>query len=239
MASSHLIADYANCSIYRTLLEIADNGGVLTALGVSGGNSTHYISVFIDDRQQPLVDDFLCASPLSYGNMGMGINLPFRSYLKVEIKDRVPSATPRFWAAYVLSNTEFMRDEVSSQEIQGIEYMYQSAIFETPKGKFWVQSSKGGKKISTVTLYRDSFLKGQAIAGKVELKTWEGNPLKEPVVKLNIQRPGTTLTIGDVILEQVEGKAGFEKEVPIPSGVFEILADLTGYVNIPATLVVF
>lgn len=99
LATPHVKTGYANSNVYVLFLTVTGINGLLTGVGVCGGNSRHYVRITIDG--QHLVDDFLCASSSGYANNGLGVSLPFDNDLQIEVKDDAPSVMTRFWVTYV------------------------------------------------------------------------------------------------------------------------------------------
>lgn len=96
----------ANSQSWVPLVIVNDGQGVLNGIGVAQAHlDTHHIQVEIDGDF--IGDGKLSASVSDAGNDGLNFALPFNEELYVYIRDDTnPSATPTFWASYVIEVPE-------------------------------------------------------------------------------------------------------------------------------------
>jgi hypothetical protein len=237
MTTPYIYTDYANTSSYRVLVNIRGVSGILTGLGIAGGDSYHYFRVKIDGNN--VVDEFLCGTMSKLENNGLGINLPFNNELIVEIRDSKPSPLPRFWCSFYTHHSTKVKEEFTIELIEGVNYVYKVEYFEYEGKRYTIKSSYGNAKISRVVLEKDTYFAGESIKGNIELKDWQGNPLSEEKVILILRPLGRRTELQKFEIGSVKDKRGFEIKLPNNlRGDFELLCDLKGYANFPAVFTV-
>jgi hypothetical protein len=237
MTTPYIYTDYANTSSYRVLVNIKGVSGILTGLGVTGGDYYHYFRVKIDGRI--VVNEFLCGTMSELENNGLGINLPFNNELIVEIRNHKPSTLPRFWCSFYTHHSRKVNENYVIEQIDGVDYVYKVEEFEYEGKRYTIKSSYGNAKISRVVLEKDTYFAGESIKGNIELRDWQGKPLYEKNVILILRLLGRRTELQKFKIGPVEGKRGFEIELPKTlKGNFELLCDLKGYANFPAVFTV-
>lgn len=233
MAVPHIVTGCPCSSTYKPFLSIRQCSGVLTALGIARGYSYHYFKVTLDGK--PIVEDYLCAG--DYGNNGIGVNLPFYNDLLVEVKDSIPSALTEFWVSYVLLGSELKETRYESRE----EYIYRIDVFEVKEKTYRVESLERHERISRVALDQDVILPGEKISGKVRLVNWEDEPLYDVTglsVPVFLQPVARTRVLKSTETGIVKGEGSFAMEPPDFKGSFEVLTNIKGYANVPASLTI-
>jgi|GEM_PF-2513909 len=237
MTTPYINTDYANTSSYKVLVNISGVSGILTGLGVAGGDYYHYFRVNIDGRN--VVNEFLCGTMSDLGNNGLGINLPFNNELIVEIRDHKPSTLPRFWCSFYTHHSRKVYETYVIEKIKDVDCVYKVEEFEYEGRRYTIKSSYGNAKISRVVLEKDTYFAGGSIKGNIELRDWQGEPLIERNVILILRLLGRRTELQRFAIGSVEGKGGFEIKLPNNlKGNFELLCDLEGYANFPAVFTV-
>lgn len=110
MPTPHIETAPADNTNWVTLVDIPKDEddevqGELKGVGVAAGyTDNHRIKITLDNDDNPIVSDKLISSFNEYGNGGMTLNIPFKTALKIEIKDQFsPRSRPRFWASFIVN----------------------------------------------------------------------------------------------------------------------------------------
>ena len=226
--------------------------GVLNGLAVAGGIGYHFFQITLDGEQLPRPvgqeqprDSFLSGilGGPGHGNNGLAVGLEFEHELLVEIRSGRPSPQTIFWASYTLEPMTHVGPSGRIEEAGGVPHLFRSF----PGGRVLV----GPARSSRVKLRNDFWLPNEWIVGEVGLYADQalGMPF-EHTVPLMLRPAGRTRRFEPVLsLIDVQGTAGFEispdllearSDLQTLIGVWrdvELVADLPGYANYPASLV--
>lgn len=237
----------ANSTSYQNLVKVTGVSGTLTAVGVAHGWRSHYVRIAIDGDH--VVEDLLVGSNAAQAaaNGGLGVALPFKRSLLVDIRDSPASALTSYWAAYVTSHTEqYGEPDVYVDDHYGQPVMRERAEFGTGEDRYTVDRLIGPVLQCEVQLSSDYYLPGEPIEGAVLLRSrmpWSEEPLAWieagtfEDVTLHVRPHGYRRTLDDVHVGVVEGRRDFVYEPAndlIRGSAFEIVAALPAFMNIPA-----
>ncbi len=226
---------------YVRMVDITGVDGTLTAIGVASGKNYHYFRITIDGSV--VADDLLTGSnaTVAAANNGLGVALPFDHSLLVEVRDAPsPSALTKYWAAWVTSHTETIGEgELRVEEFAGQPFLVRHVDYgEDGHVRYSVETTEQPLLWSRVDLETDFYAPDESIDGTVTV--WQG-PSQEPVfldqVELIIRPYGFTRVLDSrsVAIGDNVARFTFSDLQPLVHGrLFEIVADLSGFANIPA-----
>lgn len=226
--------------------------GVLNGLAVAGGIGYHYFQITLDGQQLPgpvnqtqPADSFLAGilGGPGHGNNGFTVGLDFEHDLLVEIRSSLPSPQTIFWASYTLEPMADVGPTGRIEEAGGVPHLFRSF----PGGRVLV----GPARWSRVKLRNDFWLPGEPITGEVELHADQAAEVPfEETVPLVLRPAGRTRRFEPVlVLIGVRRHADFEispdffeargdlQFMIAARRDLELVADLPGYANYPASLV--
>ena len=243
VSTGHARAAKVNSTAFVSLVKVSGTSGVLTAVGVASGANYHYFRITIDGA---IVETGIVTgsnASVVAANNGLGVALPFTDSFDVEVRDSPnPSALTTYWAAWTTTHTKPIEGPIiHAEKVDGQEFIRELTTFGDGDVRYDVDALIGPRRWSQVELGTDYYFAEEDLTGTV--RVWEdGGDRARPVylesVSLVVRPAGLTRTLGTLQVEQVDGRKEFaysSADLPIHQDRFEILADLDGYANIPAT----
>ena len=247
MTTPHITTSVADSIHFVPLVELTNTSGVLTAIGVAGGEKYHYFRLTIDGSE--LVNDYLVGANNGFAdsNGGLGVALPFCTSLKVEIRDDPDeSSLTKFWATYRTdhSSLESEPEEFEEKTDAGRQVRYRRSVYRRFDGETYVLTELiGPLHWSRVVLSRDTIIGDEPISGQVELFEYPSQTeLSADSVSLVVRLAGRSRRIQDIEVGRVEGTRSFTHSLnelaTLRGHEFEIRAELHGFTNVPARFTV-
>src|SRR5271166_6307419 len=233
MSSKHIVARQVTGSTtsYVPLLDIPAASGELKSLGVSDGIEYHSFRVTIDGTT--LADAYLSgtASGSVRSNTGLAIALRFEQSLLVQVSGSVLSPQTTYWAVASTDSSEFTNRTTFTQSIEGAPYLFERLTYGREDGtEYDVTMPIGPDQISKIILDEGVPIPGEQVTGYIELRSVIGEK------RFALPQDWLTATLREYFYRRdIPGPP-----YPAPYGPYvEIAADLPGYANYPASIVLW
>jgi hypothetical protein len=254
---------------YVPLLDIPAASGELKSLGVSDGIEYHSFRVTIDGTTLADAYLSGTASGSVRSNTGLAIGLRFEQSLLVQVSGSVLSPQTTYWAVASTDSSEFTNRTTFTQSIEGAPYLFERLTYGREDGtEYDVTMPIGPDQISKIVLDEGVPIPGEQVTGYIQLRSGNGESLSEETVPLVLRinpsrrnhiirrESGEAFTLDNVIGEKrfalpqdwltaTLREYFYRRDIPgppypAPYGPYvEIAADLPGYANYPASIVLW